>query len=257
VGTPDKRAQEIRPAPVHSEAGLGGSLTRDRDVHASTGMVPPPSLAPARVVPSPGSHNITQPSPAPAAGISSASNNISHFLIPGGTDAGIDPEFLALEHYQELNSSGDDSAELLFYDMDPEQLYGYASTLEENPENDVEQVGQLSRVFYFIFSKTGAVDDIQKAIERAEEAVTVTHIDDPNYVPFLRNLIVMLMKKYECTRSLGDLNRAILRAEEMVTATPPLHPDRPHKLMDLVKMRSKRPYKHFRMRTLTKRWSWP
>ncbi|KAK5633393.1 hypothetical protein RRF57_009107 [Xylaria bambusicola] len=175
---------EIRPNPIHSKAGLGSSPTHDRDIHASTRIVPPPSLAPAIVVPSPGSYDVTQPRPTPPASLRSASNTISHLLIPRDPGTSVDPEAVTtLQYYDELDDSGDDSAELLFYDMDLEQLYGYASTLEENIENDVGQGMQLSRVFCFIFSRTGVVDDIQKAIDRAEEALTahtsmtrITHV---------------------------------------------------------------------------------
>ncbi|RYP80093.1 hypothetical protein DL770_006376 [Monosporascus sp. CRB-9-2] len=216
-------SQEILPAPIHSEASLSGSPVRDRNVQASIRMD-------------------FSPSPAPTGGVlplvqreSSASTGISG----ASTSTGIE-EAVTLQYYQELDVPADDSAELSFFDMDLEQLYGLASALEENPEDDVGQLKLLSSVYYFIFSRTRGADAIQKAIDKAEKVVMAVHIEDTDYAHCLRNLIVMLMKKYERTRSLEDLDEAILRAEVMLTITDRLHPDRPHRLMDLIKMRGKR-----------------
>ncbi|KAK0706617.1 hypothetical protein B0T26DRAFT_806355 [Lasiosphaeria miniovina] len=199
-----QRNQEALPAPVHSDAGLGVSPARDCDVQASASMDSSPNLA-IKVAPSPGPHNVIQPSSTPSA----------------------DPP-------------ADDSAELLFYDMDLEQLYEFASTLEENSENDTAQAKLLSSVYYIIFSRTGAVDDIQKAVDRAEEAMEATRIDDPGYVSCLRNLVVMLMKKHAHTSSLEHLDRAILLGDVMMTITPSMHPEWTHRLKGLVEMRYKK-----------------
>ncbi|RYP43130.1 hypothetical protein DL770_011836 [Monosporascus sp. CRB-9-2] len=227
-------SQEILPAPIHSKASLSGSPVRDRNVQASIRMDPSPSPAPTGgVLP------LVQRESSASTGISGASTSVRGPPIPGGTSTGIE-EAVTLQYYQELDVPADDSAELSFFDMDLEQLYGLASALEENLEDDVGQLKLLSSVYYFIFSRTRGADDIQKAIDRAEKVVMAVHIEDTDYAHCLRNLIIMLMKKYERTRSLKDLDEAILRAEVMLTITDRLHPDRPHRLMDLIKMKGKR-----------------
>ncbi|KAJ2998341.1 hypothetical protein NUW58_g356 [Xylaria curta] len=213
------QSEEILPAPVHSEAGLGTSPTLVRDV-------PPLGLAMTGALSSPGSSSIVQPRPTALASISDNNN------------ASFDPEVMPLQYYHELDDDGESDAELLFFDMDLEQLHGYADILGEgNPRSDAKQLEQLSRLLYFIFTKTQEVDDIQRAINKAEEVLTATtRIDDPNYTRFLKNLIVMLIKKYENTQSLEDLDQAILRAEEM--ATMPL--DSSYSSIDLFFMKARK-----------------
>jgi CHAT domain-containing protein/tetratricopeptide (TPR) repeat protein len=160
--------------------------------------------------------------------------------ISEAVDTRLDMEAGALQYYQELDGPADDSPELLFYDMDLEQLYDFANTWEGNQEKKVGDLRMLSRLYYFIFTRTGTLDDIQKAIHRAEKAVEATHTDDVDYTPGLRDLIVMLLKKHERTNSLEDLDRAILFTEVMITVTPALHHDRTHRVIGLVKMKFKR-----------------
>ncbi|KAI1303461.1 CHAT domain-containing protein [Xylaria venustula] len=129
-----------------------------------------------------------------------------------------------LWYYQEIEENPDNDAQLVFYDMDLDELYGLATASADNPENQIGQAEFLSSIYYFIFSRTGAVDDLQKAIE-AIELVTGTYTEEPHYARCLRNLVVMLMKKYECTHSLEDIDRAITQAEVMLTTTHHAHPD--------------------------------
>jgi hypothetical protein len=77
-----------------------------------------------------------------------------------------------------LDVSANDSAKLLFYNIDLEQLYELISILEENLRNDVQQVKLLSNVYYFIFLRTSTIDDIQKAINRAKETVIAIYINN-------------------------------------------------------------------------------
>lgn len=63
------------------------------------------------------------------------------------------------------------------------------------------------------------------------------------YILFIRNLVVMLLKKYERTTMLENLDRAILFAEVMLTVTPSLHPDKSQQLMDLSKMKFRKALK--------------
>ncbi|KAH7124311.1 hypothetical protein EDB81DRAFT_215218 [Dactylonectria macrodidyma] len=230
--------QATFPTPINSEPGRDGDPTGIHHAQDSTQMDPSPNLALAKVVRPLGSHDIVQRQSSASAGVSGASTSVRSLPASGSPGPGIDLVATTLQYYQELDVPTD--AELSIFDMDLEQLYEFAGALEENPANDAGQVKLLSSVYYFIFSKTGAVDDIQKAIHRAEEAVTATHIDEADYAPRLRNLIVMLMKKHERTRSLEDFDEAILHAEVMLTITQGLHPDRPHRWMDLIKMKVKR-----------------
>ncbi|KAK6530390.1 hypothetical protein TWF694_003745 [Orbilia ellipsospora] len=155
---------------------------------------------------------------------------------------GMDPNMttLALRYYRELDIP-DDAAELEFLESDQEELSEFACGLELTLEDeDIEQIKLISRFYYLIFSKGGLVEDIDKAIDRAEESAAATAIDTQDHKSCLKNLIVMLIKKYEHTASINDLDRAILRAEEMVTITPLSDPDRKLQILDLVTMKARR-----------------
>ncbi|KAH0558763.1 hypothetical protein GP486_004594 [Trichoglossum hirsutum] len=158
-------------------------------------------------------------------------------LVPRVGGNGIDMGALALEHYRELSTPAHESVKLLFYDMDLEELRGFVRVYEDSPEQDVRQTRSVSSAYYFIFLRTGAIEDLQNAINTAQKAMGATHINDPNYATHLSDLVVLLANKYEHTSLLEDLERAILRAEEVLTVTPPHHPDRPPRLMDLIKMK--------------------
>ncbi|KAF3314448.1 hypothetical protein TWF173_004791 [Orbilia oligospora] len=169
------------------------------------------------------------------------------FLPASSTLEGGSPEIdLSLKYYRDLYFP-DDAIEMSFLDMDLEQLYEVASDVEVALESDVEadlktdaqcdQLSLLGNIHYFIFSRTGAVDDIENAIRNSERAVDGANTDGPKYAPRLRNLITMLMKKYECTNLLADLDQAVLRAETMATLGCP---DWQHQFLDLVKMKGRK-----------------
>ncbi|KAF3240401.1 hypothetical protein TWF192_009495 [Orbilia oligospora] len=136
-------------------------------------------------------------------------------------------------YYTEIDIP-EDGLELSFIDMDLEELYEVASNLEPTPETDLQEVKLLGVIHYYIFSKTGAVEDLQNAINRTEEVLSGTDINSPNYALNLKNLITMLIKKYKCTDSLEDLSQAIIRAEEMVTLT---HCDQEQQFLDLFRLK--------------------
>ncbi|KAF3190682.1 hypothetical protein TWF788_008203 [Orbilia oligospora] len=176
-----------------------------------------------------------------------ASLNVNQFIPPisdvlqasAGTD--FDLSTLELQYYRDLDFP-QESIELSFRDMDLDQLREVASDLQENLESELEPPSEtdiqtlclISSVCYFIFLRTSTVDNIDSAIKYAEKAVECIHINNPKYVPCLKNLITMLMIKYKCTMSFADLERTVTRAEEMLTLA---HPDRRHQIMDLLKMR--------------------
>ncbi|KAF3114340.1 hypothetical protein TWF706_008273 [Orbilia oligospora] len=157
-----------------------------------------------------------------------ASNALKGVLIDD--DGFLIPE---LRYYREIDIP-EDGLELSFFDMNLEGLYEVASNLEPTPETDLQEVKLLGVIHYYIFSKTGAVEDLQNAINRMEEVLSGTDINSPNYALGLKDLITMLIKKYNCTDSLNDLSQAILRAEEMITLT---HRDQAHQFLDLFRMK--------------------
>ncbi|RYC56405.1 hypothetical protein CHU98_g9794 [Xylaria longipes] len=57
-----------------------------------------------------------------------------------------------------------------------------------------------------------------------------------NYKPRLKDLVVMLAKKYQCNNSLSDLQEAILSAQEMVGATPLGYPNNSARGKDSITM---------------------
>ncbi|KAK6544792.1 hypothetical protein TWF694_001475 [Orbilia ellipsospora] len=181
---------------------------------------------------------------AKALAVASAFDSI--FKLGGGKD-----EFwntvLSLVYYNKLDVP-DDGAELEFLDMSTEELYeivhGLELTLEEA---DIEHIKLISRVYHLIFLRTRSIGDIKDALAKAEDIVkaTSTDTDSPDYQIHLRNLITMLMEKYECTKSEPDIDQAILRAEEMVRITPPGHPDRGRRISDLDKIKHRRLHEMF------------
>ncbi|EGX43949.1 hypothetical protein AOL_s00210g265 [Orbilia oligospora ATCC 24927] len=153
---------------------------------------------------------------------------------PDGVSIGDDGlPILELRYYREIDIPAD-GLELSFLDMDLEELYEVAGSLEPTPETDLQEVKLLGVIHYYIFSKTGAVEDLQNAINKIEEVVSGTDINSPNYALSLKDLITMLIKKYNCTDSLEDISQAILRAEEMVTLT---HRDQGQQFLDLFRMK--------------------
>ncbi|EGX46138.1 hypothetical protein AOL_s00110g302 [Orbilia oligospora ATCC 24927] len=169
------------------------------------------------------------------------------FLPASSTLEDGSPEIdLSLQYYGDLDFP-EDAIEMSFLDMDLEQLYEVASDVEAALESDVEvdlktdaqcdQLSLLGNIHYFIFSRTGAVDDIENAIRNSEGAVDGANTDGPKYAPRLRNLITMLMKKYECTNLLADLDQAVLRAETMATLG---RPDWRAQFLDLARMKGRK-----------------
>jgi len=138
-----------------------------------------------------------------------------------------------LEYYRELNGDGVSGSVSLKY-MDLSQLRRLAEN-EEGAEWDMEQAKSIGCVYYFIFLKTGAIEDFERGIGRANEQMPF-NMDQPHYAPRLKDLIVMLIKKYQHTNSPDDLQEAIFRAQEMMAATPLDHPDRSARMCDLITM---------------------
>lgn len=137
---------------------------------------------------------------------------------------------MRLVYYTELDAKGNDEARS-FDDMDLDQLRDLVAKDDADNSNQPKKfVGH-----YFIFLKTGKLEDLETAICRAEEQKRIK-LGSPNFLSCLKNLIVMLVKKYEHTDSVDDLQEAISRVREMVATTPRDYPDDPAILNDKVAM---------------------
>jgi tetratricopeptide (TPR) repeat protein len=88
------------------------------------------------------------------------------------------------------------------------------------------------------FERTGAIDDLNCAIEVAEMAIAASPEDHPNRPSILNDFGVWLYKKFEQTRVISDLNHAVEVAELAVEAAPQNHPHRVSMLNDLGVWRS-------------------
>ncbi|KAF2185508.1 hypothetical protein K469DRAFT_707746 [Zopfia rhizophila CBS 207.26] len=143
----------------------------------------------------------------------------------------------ALTYYTELSAQGSGKARS-FNDMNLDQLRNLAAR-EKDVDGDVQQTNSAGHIHYFIFLKTGELEHLERAILRAEAQIPVND-NNPDYAPRLKDLIVMLYKKYEHTNSLDSLQEAIFRAQEMLAATPPDHPDRPARMGDWINIMFKK-----------------
>ncbi|KAK6527590.1 hypothetical protein TWF694_004574 [Orbilia ellipsospora] len=167
-------------------------------------------------------------------------SNILDSLNFDGPDGGqnyLPQPLSSLGHYGEFIIP---DASLEFLDMDTEELHELVRGLELTLEGpDVGHIELISHVYYIIFLRTGSLSDIQGAVDRADDLVNATNarINSLDYATYLRNLIALLLKKYQLTQSELDLDRAIHRAEEMVTITPLGHPDRESISSDISKMK--------------------
>ncbi|EWC46107.1 hypothetical protein DRE_04681 [Drechslerella stenobrocha 248] len=163
----------------------------------------------------------------------------NHGFIKGGATAELGSsssktiriDNLEMGFYQNLDIP-DDEIELI--EGEKEVLLGLAETLEENTDPAFEEARLISHVYFGLFLQTGAMEDVQKAIENATTSLAKAYPNSPDHESCLKNLIVMLMRKYYCTESLADLNTAIDHAEQMARQHPY---ELEAKLCDLAKMK--------------------
>ncbi|KAF3806264.1 hypothetical protein GCG54_00006026 [Colletotrichum gloeosporioides] len=73
------------------------------------------------------------------------------------------------------------------------------------------------------------------AVDEAAKLVP-TDCDSPEYVPRLKSLVTLLVRRFRRTAAMEDLQHAILRALEMVVNTPRCHPDRAAQTKDWINM---------------------
>jgi len=138
-----------------------------------------------------------------------------------------------LSYYTGLDADGDNQEQPL-KKMGLDQLCDLAAK-EDYGECNIEQTKSASYIHYLLYSQTGAVDDLERAIHRAKQQIPLD-LNRPDYTLRLKNLIVMLVQKYERTSSLDDLQETIFRAQEMIAATPLEHSDRPARIGDCINM---------------------
>ncbi|KAK4068325.1 hypothetical protein Purlil1_13828 [Purpureocillium lilacinum] len=76
------------------------------------------------------------------------------------------------------------------------------------------------------FERTGSMDDLNRAVDIASQAVEATPQDDADRARQLEDLGIMLAKRFDRTESIDYLNLAIKITGHAVEATPHDHPDR-------------------------------
>lgn len=141
-----------------------------------------------------------------------------------------------LQYYKELD--GDVVVESQFLNkMDLAHLRHLAENEEEEDEagSDSERNKYIGRVHYLIFKKTGVMEDLERALDRTKKQIPV-RTDNPRFPSRLKDLIVMVVRKYQHTRALNDLQEAIFRAQEMVAATSLDNPERLARMADWIKL---------------------
>ncbi|KAK6530150.1 hypothetical protein TWF694_003518 [Orbilia ellipsospora] len=97
-------------------------------------------------------------------------------------------------------------------------------TISEN--NNRPTIAQY--LYYLLFLKTGSIEDLNQAIRQ--------DIDNskPDYQNRLKDLIVLLVTRYQRTNSVADLELARLKAHDMVIETDKEHPDHPDRTIDWI-----------------------
>lgn len=80
------------------------------------------------------------------------------------------------------------------------------------------------------YERTGALDGLQQAIFRAEEALYAISRDHPDRAGRLCNLGNWLGRRFELTGAMDDLESAILQTTKAVESTPRGHPSRANRL---------------------------
>lgn len=83
------------------------------------------------------------------------------------------------------------------------------------------RLSTLSGLFHAQFQQTGALDDLQKAIQLGEQAVMETPHDHPDRAERLNGLGLYHCTKFEWLGDMDDLNTAIQANQQAVAATAP------------------------------------
>ena len=95
--------------------------------------------------------------------------------------------------------------------------------------NHLDRAGRLKTLGNDLSARverTGALEELQKAIRHSEEAVAAIPVDHADRAGMLSNLGAHLSTLFDRTAALGDIQEAIPRSEESVPATLVDHPNR-------------------------------
>ncbi|KAH8645963.1 hypothetical protein BGZ60DRAFT_245621 [Tricladium varicosporioides] len=95
-----------------------------------------------------------------------------------------------LEYFREVDGGWQS-----FKDMDLDELRRL-----EDVEDSARPTQLASLIRYAIFSRTGAIEDLDCAIDRAKGEIPIRD-DDPDYASRMKDLIVMLVEKYKRTNA--------------------------------------------------------
>ncbi|RYP45618.1 hypothetical protein DL768_008055 [Monosporascus sp. mg162] len=107
------------------------------------------------------------------------------------------------------------------------------STLMSQHRLILKDVIQALPVIRRRFERTDSIDDLNRAVDVAGQAVDITPQDHLDRAAILYNLGNRLRKRFERTGSIDDLNRAVDVATQLVDATSQDHPDRAIRLNNL------------------------
>lgn len=104
-----------------------------------------------------------------------------------------------------------------------------------NTKNPGDPNGYLDGLKYYKEFDDDMDEATQSAIDEAARRIPVNS-DDPEFAPRLKNLVVLLLRRFRRTAEMNDLQQAVIRTEEMMVATPPYHPERGARIQDWVDM---------------------
>ncbi|KAH7166362.1 CHAT domain-containing protein [Dactylonectria macrodidyma] len=111
------------------------------------------------------------------------------------------------------------------------------SPSNEHPGGD-SQVAPIRGRYYTRYSRTGAMEDLDLAIQLYEECVSTTPRDHPDWASLLDSLGDGYYHRYTRTEAMLDLEKAVQQFRESLN-TPPSHP--PEQMSHLAEVRAKYP----------------
>ncbi|KAI0553279.1 hypothetical protein F4679DRAFT_502942 [Xylaria curta] len=106
---------------------------------------------------------------------------------------------------------------------------GLDDALGDHP-NMISKLNNLGNWLAVRFERSGSMNDLNRAIDLAREAISVIHKDDPDLPVHLNSLGNKFYTRFERKGSMDDLNFAIDFAKLAVDFTPEGHPDRAGRL---------------------------
>jgi tetratricopeptide (TPR) repeat protein len=220
--------KELQSSPTTENASTASSHSRPR----FNNSIPPISQTTAGHSPGYNGHSPPSDSVAPAGSFEILASSHQN-CVAGTISSDCIRKFETLKYYKDLD--GDvDAGSCSLNEMDLDQLYCLV-TYNKGTERDIKQAKLTGHIYYFIFLKTKVLEDLERAIDRAQEQIPA-NTNSPQFAQRLKDLIVMQVKKCQYTKSSDDLQEAIFRAQDMMAATPLDHSDRSARVGDLIGM---------------------